>query len=282
MEMSRRTALVSGSALALAAGLPTAAFAFPAWEAHSGLNSADYQAKFDQMAAQGFRLLEVDGYTINGQVAFAAIWIKNGSAAWAARHNLDGAMYQQAFNQFTSQGYRPRWISSYPGPNGPLYAAIFDQSSSPGWVARHGLTPADFQAAFDQLTAQGYRLTCVSGCAVAFGTLTFSGIWEKLGGGAWEAHSQMTAAEYQQKFDALSAQGMRPRMLKGYNFLGSPRFAAIWEQNGSAGWEAHHNMTTAQFQAKFDQLVAAGFWLSDVTGYQMGNETGYAGIWLKA
>jgi polyglycine hydrolase-like protein len=282
MEITRRNTLFAGSALALTAGLPAAALAFPAWEAHNGMSSAEYQAKFDQMAAQGFKLVEVDGYTVNGNILFAAIWINNGGSAWTARHNLDGAAYQQAFNDFTSQGYRLRWISSYADPGGgPLYAAIFDKDTSTPWEARHGMTPADFQVRFDQLAAQGYRLSCVSVSSVGFSTLNVSGIWEKSGGGAWEAHSQMSAAEYQQKFDALSAQGLRPRMVKGYNYLGTPHFAAIWVAAGGGAWEAHHNMTAGQFQATFDQMAVNGFWLSDVTGYQIGNGPGYAGIWLK-
>ena len=281
MEMSRRTALVTGSAFATAALLPTAALAFPAWEAHNSMSSAEYQAKFDQMAAQGFRPVVVDGYNMNGQVGFAAIWVKIGGPGWVARHNLDGAAYQQAFDDFTAQGFRPRWISSYAGPNGPLYAAIFDKNGGPVWEARHGMTPADFQIRFDQLAAQGYRLTCVSVSSVAFSTLNVSGIWEKSGGGAWEAHSQMSSAEYQQKFDAMTAQGYRLSQVKGYNYLGAPHFAAIWTQGGGGGWEAHHNMTAGQFQTKFDQMVSSGFWLSDVTGYQMGNQTAFAGIWQQ-
>lgn len=35
------------------------------------------------------------------------------------------------------------------------------------WQARHGLTAADHQAAFDQLTARGYRLLKISGYVLA-------------------------------------------------------------------------------------------------------------------
>lgn len=282
MEISRRTALVSGSAFVLAAGLPTAAYAFPAWEARSGMSAADYQTKFDAMAAQGFRPLIVDGYRITGNAEFAAIWMKKGGADWVARHNLSAAAYQQAFDDFKSQGYRPRWISSYNGPTGETFAAIWDKSPMADWQARHALSQADFQNIFNDLGAQGYRMTCVTVCNTGFGQTSYAGLWEKSPGPAWQAYSDMTPDQYQQKFDALSAQGYRPKMIKGYATIVGSHFAAIWEQSGGGAWEAHHNMTQAQFQQKFDAMSAAGFWLSDVTGYQMGGQAGYAGIWLKA
>ncbi len=279
MDMSRRTVLASGSALALAAGLPTAAFAFPAWEARSGMSGTDYQAKFDQMAAQGFRLLAVDGYTVSGSTNFAAIWMKRPGPAWVARHNMTAGQYQQAFDTFTAQGYRPVWITSYFGPGGQLFAAIFDKSGGADWQARHAMTQAAFQQTFDQLTAQGYRLTCTTVCGLV--TNGYSGLFEK-SGSAFMSYAAMTPGDYQQKFDALGAQGYRLRQVKGYSTIVGPRFAAIWDKSGGPAWEAHHNLTTAQFQQTFDSLTSNGFWLSDVTGYDNGGQTNYAGIFQKA
>jgi len=41
-----------------------------------GLTSAQYQATFDQLVAQGYRLELVNGYSVAGQDRFAAIWTK--------------------------------------------------------------------------------------------------------------------------------------------------------------------------------------------------------------
>lgn len=47
--------------------------------------------------------------------------------------------------------------------NSDRYAAIWEQADGPAWHARHGLTAAQYQQAFDQPLAEGYRLKCVSG-----------------------------------------------------------------------------------------------------------------------
>src|SRR5258707_13733595 len=48
------------------------------------------------------------------------------------------------------------------------------------WQARHNLTPAEYQATFNDLLKQGYRLKCVSGY-VSNGE-RYAGVWGKEGG----------------------------------------------------------------------------------------------------
>ncbi len=44
-----------------------------------------------------------------------------------------------------------------------LYASIFEKSSGPDWVARHGQTSEQYQNTFNDLVSKGYRLVNVSG-----------------------------------------------------------------------------------------------------------------------
>jgi len=48
----------------------------PAWQARHGLTSAQYQATFDQLVGEGYRLELFNGYSVAGQDRFAAIWTK--------------------------------------------------------------------------------------------------------------------------------------------------------------------------------------------------------------
>ena len=130
----------------------------PAWQARSGLTSAQYQTTFDQLVSQGYRLVDVSGYDVNGQDRYAAIWVKSAGPAWQARSGLTSAQYQATFDQLVGQGYRLVHVSGYSVNGQDRYAAIWEQSSGPAWQARHGLTSAEYQATFDQLVGQGYRL----------------------------------------------------------------------------------------------------------------------------
>src|SRR5215213_3879269 len=48
----------------------------PAWSARHGMSSREYQAEFDARIKEGYRLVEVSGYSVDGQPQFAAIFDK--------------------------------------------------------------------------------------------------------------------------------------------------------------------------------------------------------------
>jgi hypothetical protein len=59
-----------------------------------------------------------------------------------------------------------------------LYAAIWDKSSGPGWVARHGMTSDQYQQQLDTLVSQGYRLEWVSGYPNG-ASATYAAVWQR-------------------------------------------------------------------------------------------------------
>src|SRR5262245_22806694 len=139
----------------------------PAFVARHGLNSADYQKAFDQYVKQGYRLQLVCGYNVGGVDRYAAIWVKSSGPAWVARHGLTSAQYQAEFNKLVKQGYRLTDVSGYRVSGQDRYAAIFEKSSGPAFVARPGLTASQYQTTFNQMVKQGYRLVLVNGYGVA-------------------------------------------------------------------------------------------------------------------
>ncbi|RMF08291.1 MAG: serine hydrolase, partial [Alphaproteobacteria bacterium] len=179
-----RSWLVAIFALAFTQVLPAGATPYVA---RHGLTSAQYQAAFDHYVAQGFRLRAVDGYATPLGMRYAGIWEKRGGGAWIARHGLGATAYQNAFDQLTAQGFRPRDISvSALGAGSGTFAALWEKA--PGrWVARHGLTSAQYQAAFNKFVAQGFRLSDVEGYTTQGGVVRYAAVWEKRGGGAWVA-----------------------------------------------------------------------------------------------
>ncbi|HKO07729.1 MAG TPA: hypothetical protein VJ487_08430 [Alphaproteobacteria bacterium] len=234
------------------------------------------------MMAQGYRLVHVAGYGVNGVAYYAAIWEKRAGPPWQARHGLTGGQYQQTFNQLSQQGYRIRRVSGYFVAGAPYYAAIWEQRSGPPLQARHGLSGAGYQQFFDRMLAQGYRLDWVSGYQLG-DDAHYAAIWEQRSGAPFQARHGMTAPDYQQTFNQMSAQQYRLRHVCGYSVLGLPYFAAIWEQRAGPPWEAHHNMTGAQYQQTFDRLVSGkGYRLTDVSGYDAGGQAVYAAIWEQA
>lgn len=201
----------------------------PAWQARHGLTAAQYQTTFDQLTAQGYHPVLVNGYATTGGPRFACIFQQGPTGAWVARHGLTSAQYQAAFDQFTSQGYALDWVSGYFDGTQDLYAAIWRKIPGvPAWQARHGLTSAGYQAVFNDLTSQGNKLVLV--CGYSDGTHDrYAALFRHIAGApAWQARHGLTSAQYQTAFDQLVGQGYRLELVNGYTVAGQDRFAAIW------------------------------------------------------
>lgn len=198
-----------------------------AWVARHGLTSADYQTAFNTYVGQGYHPVLVNGYTVSGVDYYTAIWDKSPTGAWVARHGLNGANYQAAFNTYTSQGYRLRHVSGYAVGTEARYAAIWEKTTDGvAWVARHGLTSADYQTAFNTYTSQGYRLVLVNGYTVN-GVDYYAAIWDKSSSGAWVARHGLTSSQYQANFNNYYNLGYVLKLVSGYN---SGHFAALWSK----------------------------------------------------
>ncbi len=135
----------------------------PEFVARHGLTPQAYQQEFDKWTGQGYCLTLVSGYSVAGQDRYAAIFEKKQCPAYVARHGLTSQTYQQEFDKWTGQGYRLTLVSGHKIGGNQSYAAIWEKTPGPQYIARHGLTSDQYQQEFDKQIAQGFRLDLVSG-----------------------------------------------------------------------------------------------------------------------
>jgi CubicO group peptidase (beta-lactamase class C family) len=149
-----------------------------AFEGRHGMTSGQYQQTFDHMKNHGFRLVDVCGYTVGGELRFAGIWDKSPMPEWIARHNMTAGVFQSERNHHENHGFVLWRVSGYELDGNLHYAAIWVKGPEVTWLGRHGLSGADYQAEFNALAARGFRLVKVNGYAAGAQTL-FAGIWHK-------------------------------------------------------------------------------------------------------
>jgi len=257
-----------------------------AWQARHGLTNAAYQSTFTNLANQGYRLTWVDGYAINNDPRFAAVWEQTSdSTEWVARHGLDAGQYQTAFNQYLNQGFRLKLVNGYTVNNTARYAAIWDKSPLDGaWASRHAMTNAQYQSAFDQYVGQGYKLVHVSGY-IENNQPRFAAIWHRLNrptGESWVARHGLTKDAYWREFNSLLNQGYRLISISPYVVGNVEYFAAIWDDSKIPYWGAHHDLTSSQYQTAFDQYTAINARLLSVSPYTVrGTNDRYAPIFVR-
>ncbi|MFK8029819.1 MAG: peptidoglycan DD-metalloendopeptidase family protein [Gammaproteobacteria bacterium] len=246
-----------------------------------GVASANYQALFDLLTANGYRPIWVDGYQVGGSTFFNAIFNKSTVQSWSSAHNLTSSGYQSYFTTQTQAGRRLVHLDSYRVGNSIRYAPIFvEQPIGPLWVSYHNATTAQHQTNFNTYASQGYRASHISYAEDSNGTLRVSALYDKAQVGGWVALSNMTSAQYQANFTTQTNAGRILSYLNGYSVNGSPRFSAIWDTVVPSNWVARHNLTSAQFQTNFDTWTSQGLNTRFITGYDNGSGIqNFGGFW---
>ncbi|KAL2839829.1 hypothetical protein BJY01DRAFT_257576 [Aspergillus pseudoustus] len=200
------------------------------WVSHHRMTSSSYQAKFDKYIADGYRLRQVNGYTVGENVYFAAVWDKSPApGAWVARHNINAASLQKYTDTYLAQGYRVTHVSAYEVNGEARFAALWEKiNDGTGWWAWAKMTSAEYQKKFDAYLKDGYRLINVNGYSIGK-TVYYAGIWDtSAASGAWVARHGMDSPTFQSLFDKYKADGYVLQVLSGYNTGTTDRYAALW------------------------------------------------------
>jgi len=106
-------------------------------------------------------------YGTSADRRYAAVWHSNpGFVKWHVHPGDAAADYQTTFNAETQlpgyqlAGYRPAYVAL---SGDQVYCSVFKDDVVGPWVARHGMTAADYQSEFDAQNAKGFYPICVQG-----------------------------------------------------------------------------------------------------------------------
>jgi CubicO group peptidase (beta-lactamase class C family) len=139
----------------------------------SGFQNADAQAK-----SQGLILRWAASYGSGADSRFAGIWVTNtANTLWnndGLQDSVDG--YQSRFDAETASWCRPSFVTLN-GDN--QYLSLFVANEVGPYWARHNMSPADYQAAFDLYTAQNYFPVCVQAAGADAGSATFAALFNQ-------------------------------------------------------------------------------------------------------
>lgn len=248
------------------------------WQVRHGVPSASYQQLFNDLVANDYRPIWVDGYDVNGLTYFNVIFNQSNVATWAAAHGQTDAQYQDFFNSQTGAGRRLIHVDTYLQGGSRRHASIFAQQAGTDWVAYHSATVAVHQDQFDLRVGQGFRPVVISSVEDA-GVQRITALYNKDAVGSFVALANLTSAQYQTQFNTQTAAGRELAYLNGYTLAGTPRFSAIWIANGPTSWVARHDLNGAQFQDQFDTWTGAGFTTRFITGYERANVANFGAFW---
>lgn len=241
-----------------------------------------WQSVFNTVAGLGYRLTWFDGYDVNGQTFFNVVFVKDTSIPWVNFAGMDATTYQNTFNTWVgTNGYRLQQVASYRSGGALRYAATFYKQAWPAWTAYNGVSVAQHQTNFNNLTAQGYRLVDQSATDIN-GTVTVAALYDKVNVGGWVASMQMTAAQYQTFFTSSCANAGRSiSYLDVYVSGGQPLFSAICDSVPTSAWNGAHGISAFTLQQDQETFHASGEATRLLVGYQNGSSASFGGVWAR-
>ncbi len=226
------------------------------WVSRHSMTEAAYQADATKWDAANYRPVAVSANGSGSDTRFATVWIKDGQYGknWILRHAMDGAEYQQKYNDYKAAGYMLTVVDMYGTTASPRYVAIWVKNATLT-LGAHGISAATMQQQIDDKAALGYRPLWVSGLGSASNNSpAFSGAWVKdtLTG---TMKINLTSKDIGTEGIARSMvnQGYHMTHLSGYTTLDGTRYAAVWVKGGTCQadrWEAFRDQTSTKYQIK--------------------------------
>lgn len=244
------------------------------WVARHGLSPTKYQDAIDKYHKKGYRLTYVDGYTVNGKVKFAALWIKGNTSGLRARHGLRNKAFQAEVDKNHKAGYRLILVDGYKHDGKAYYAGIWSKQSTKGLRARHGLTNSQYQTEAVKNNKDGYKLAHISGYGIG-GKLYYAAIWNKTSSYKIRAKHGLTSSQYQDEVTKNVKDGYKVLQVDSYNLGSKVYYAAIFEKL-KGRYSARHGMNSKNYQLQIDNHYYQGFRPICISGHDGGKDAGYA------
>lgn len=268
MELSRRSTLVYGSALAAAAQAAVPALA----NRHVGFANSS--------TSQLVQHLVVHEDEAEAGPYCAAISFSAPDTAWRTAF-LSGTDFRDADAAYNRRGYGLRRLSGFETNGGTRYAAIWQFGHEGAAEVRYDMTPPAFQSELDRFTAAGYSLSHVDAHATASGP-RFAAIWRRSAGPQQRVATDLTAAQFDVQRGALAAEGFHPTQIAGYATKGEPQFATVFVKDAAPHRQVELAVVAAEFHGHAMQMTSRGHRLTDASGYVIAKRPFYTAVWERA
>ncbi len=127
----------------------------PQTVAYHGLNTAQHEARLDELVAAGYRPRVITPVSLGGVRRITALYQKTAVGSFEARSFLTPSEYQATFNANSEAGHRFVYLNAYTHDGAPRFAAIWWARPAVSTRAQHGLTFSRYQTAWSANLSAG-------------------------------------------------------------------------------------------------------------------------------
>ncbi|MCU0492715.1 MAG: serine hydrolase [Chloroflexaceae bacterium] len=216
------------------------------WASRRDLTSTEFGTIWQGYVDQGWRLIDQDVYTLDGQLRYAGVWMDNKEKlGWLSYRNVTSAQFAENFQTYSNDGFIMTDVEAYASGAAMLYAAVWVKNTENlAWIERRDLTSSEYADLFQQYKNQ-YRVLDLESYQRG-GQQNYAAIWvENKSGRGWYAYRDLTAKQYGDTWLALRDEGYRLIDYEAYPTANGWRYAGIWRQNSNRpNWPLRDQITT--------------------------------------
>ncbi len=197
------------------------------------MSASNYQSEYNTyVMSKGYRLLQLDSYHDAGILKFAAIFIKKPGQSFAqpAYHAVTPQTHQDFFEKFTKQGLVPVNVT-VTSLNGKLfYSAFYEKRSVGGMILKSFLTQQEYQDLFDEMAVKRFEQAYINAYTHNDQTRFSAIFYQNSGQQSLTATRKSSSANYHDKWEANTGNGLLTQCVTGYDEGGKHWFAAHWSK----------------------------------------------------
>ena len=225
----------------------------------SGVPWDNFAAKWDELAKQNLRLLDIETFVNNNQRLWSGIW-RTGNDPYALLMGLSWDNFVAKWKELATQNLRLINIETYVENSQRLWAGVW-RSGNDGYYLWGGIKWDNFAAKWNELAKQNLRLINIE-TYVENGQRLWVGVWRE----GHDGHALLAGLnwnDFAAKWQESAKQNLRLIDFKSYMDNGKTLYAGVWREGNDpyylwvgASWDS--------FVAKWDELGKQNLRLIDL------------------
>jgi len=206
----------------------------PAIAWRHGMRRDGLKEKTDEMAADRYGLIYIEGKGGGGREKFAGIWEPCTGLFPQVWIGMNAVEFKKKYDELAAQGFQMTSLSAYELQGQILLAGLWNKGDEfPEAVLEANLTARQLAAVVRRKLDEGFRISRLSACLVK-GQDRYTCLWKKMDGPTQDVRVGMSTAALKRFSRQMDQKGLQPVQVAVFAKGNQIRYSVVWEDNSDA------------------------------------------------
>jgi hypothetical protein len=215
--------------------------------------------KWEELAGQNLRLVDLETYVEGGQRKYAGVW-RAGTDGYFLWAGVDWKSFDNKWKELSRLNLRLIDIETYTEGGRRLYAGVW-RSGNDGHYLWVGADWKTFESKWKDLAKQGLRLIDVE-TYVDGGKRKYAGVW-RAGNDGYYLWAGVSWTSFEAKWKELARKNLRLIDIESYEEGGTTKYVGVW-RGGTGGYYLWAGADWESFTGTWNELNSGTLRLTDL------------------